>query len=296
MGICFRLNMADNNSPKIEYFESFAEEIASKFGRLKHLVERHNPTQGDYHEEILRVVLRNFLSKRFSVKKGFIYAGPNPDQISRQIDIIIIDENSPTAYIFQEGDFAIVAPEAVVAVVEVKTTLNKSKDFIESLENIYRAKSLMNFANKYPANLTGILFAYRGTVGDKRMDNWFRNNELQKFQENEVMAPEAIMFFNARRSDNGLLVRGNQEMKIEHGGKYYYPLIGGKTEIKSGMDSRAARLSFILYMIQMACEHKEFLTSRTFKNNTFQHTDLERTTLLKKRFTFIEGLLPELAA
>lgn len=279
-----------NNSPRIEYFESFAEEIASKFGRLKHLIEQHNPTQGDYHEEILRTVLRNFLSKRFSVKKGFIYAGPGADQISKQIDLIIVDENTPTAYIFQEGDFAIVTPEAVVAVMEVKTTLNKSKDFVESLKNISRAKSLTRFANKYPANLTGVIFAYRGTAGDRKIDNWFKNIELRGFQGNEAMAPEAIMFFSARRSDNGLLVRGNQEMRIEHGGKYYYPLIGGKTEIKSGMDSQAARLSFILYMVQMACEHKEFLASKTFKNNTLGYADLERTALLKKRFAFVEGM------
>lgn len=282
--------MANNNAPKIEYFESFAEEIASKFGRLKHLVEKHNPTQGDYHEEILRTVLRNFLSKRFSVKKGFIYAGPGENQVSKQIDLIIVDENSPIAYIFQEGDFAIVTPEAVVAVMEVKTTLNRSKDFIESIENISRAKSLMEFAGKYPANLTGIVFAYNGVPGDKKIDNWLKNQKLAKFQGKEVMTPEAIMFFSARRSDNGLLVRGNQEMRIEHGGKYYYPLIGGKTEIKQGMDSQAARLSFILYMIQMACEHKEFLASKTFKNNAFVHADLERTALLKKRFAFVEGM------
>ena len=283
--------MTNINAPKIEYFESFADEITSKFGRLKYLVERHHPTQGDYHEEILRTVLRNFLSKRFSVKQGFIYAGPETDQISKQIDLIIIDENSPRAYIFQEGDFAIVYPDAVVAIIEVKTTLNSRKDFVDSIENISSAKSLMQFAGKYPANLTGIVFAYNGSPSDLKLNNWFKHQDLSKFKDNEVMTPEAIMFFSARRSDNGLLVRGNQNAQIEHGGKYYYPLIGGKTEIKAGMDSQTARLWFILFMIQRACEDKEFLTSRTFPSgNNFYASPLDRTALLKKRFAFVEGM------
>src|SRR3989338_6665288 len=124
--------MANINAPRIEYFESFANEILSKFRRLQSIVG-HPTTSGDYHEEIIRTVLRNFLSKRFSVKKGFIYA--SQDKVSKQIDLIVIDENSPAAYIFQEGDFAIVIPQAVVAVMEVKTTLN-APNFDQALENI----------------------------------------------------------------------------------------------------------------------------------------------------------------
>ena len=41
----------------------------------------HNSTTGSYHEEILRTVLRNFLSKRFSVKTGFVYK--NESEVSQ---------------------------------------------------------------------------------------------------------------------------------------------------------------------------------------------------------------------
>src|SRR3989344_1191285 len=179
----------DSNSPKIEYFESFADEITSKFRRLSNLV-KHNTTSGDYHEEILRTVLRNFLSKRFSVKKGFIYSGH--EQVSKQIDLIVIDENSPMVYIFQEGDFAIVIPEAVVAVMEIKTVIQKD-DFIEALENIFSAKSLMT-SPLFPANLGGIIFGYEGTT-ENTLGDWFKNQEFSKFRNNEVMGPDAIMFF-----------------------------------------------------------------------------------------------------
>jgi hypothetical protein len=91
------------------YYDSFAKEIISKFQRVRSLVS-HNPTNGEYHEEILKVVLKNFLSKRFSVKTGFVYK--NEFEVSNQVDIMIVDEYRVSAYIYQEGDFAIVRPSA----------------------------------------------------------------------------------------------------------------------------------------------------------------------------------------
>ena len=271
--------MANINAPKIEYFESFADEIASKFRRLQSIVG-HPTTSGDYHEEILRTVLRNFLSKRFSVKKGFIYA--SPDKVSKQIDLMVIDENSPAAYIFQEGDFAVVLPQAVVAVMEIKTTLN-AQGFDQALENISSAKSLMEF----PANLVGIVFGYDGTnPSDDTLDDWFKRPKPSEFKNKEVIAPDAILFF----TKNILLVRCNENARIGPDGKYYYPLIGGNNEIKPGMDSRAYQMSFILAMIINSCEQKEFTKTRYFADRQgFKLVQGERGALVLNRFTFGEG-------
>jgi Domain of unknown function (DUF6602) len=114
------------------YYDSFAEEMVAKFRRVGHLIP-NKATNGYYHEEILRSVLRNFLSKRFSVKTGFVYK--SPQEFSNQIDIMIIDEYEASAYIYQEGDFAIVRPRSVVGVLEVKTLL-RSGDFDEALDNV----------------------------------------------------------------------------------------------------------------------------------------------------------------
>ncbi|QQR52000.1 hypothetical protein IPG36_05360 [bacterium] len=92
--------MANIKSAEISYYDSFAAEMMGKFQRLAKLVN-HGGINGDYHEEILRTVLRNFLSKRYSVKTGFIYQ--DSEHVSKQVDILIIDENVPAAYIFQEG-------------------------------------------------------------------------------------------------------------------------------------------------------------------------------------------------
>lgn len=272
----------DSNSPKIEYFESFADEITSKFRRLSNLV-KHNTTSGDYHEEILRTVLRNFLSKRFSVKKGFIYSGH--EKVTRQIDLMVIDENSPMAYIFQEGDFAIVVPEAVVAVMEIKTVIQKD-DFVEALENIHSAKSLMT-DGLFPANLMGIIFGYEG-VQDDTLGEWFQDTRINKFQNNEVMAPDIVMFF----TQSSMLLRGNH---LKSGGnqleeKYYYQLIGGNDEIKPGMNSQALQISMLLQLIVNACRNREITRTGRFNESSFNLTRTDRVAMTNKRFAFVHGV------
>lgn len=268
--------MANINAPKIEYFESFANEIASKFRRLQSIVG-HPITSGDYHEEILRAVLRNFLSKRFSVKKGFIYAGP--DRVSKQIDLMVVDENSPAAYIFQEGDFAVVIPQAVVAVMEIKTALN-APDFDQALENISSAKSLIEF----PANLTGIVFGFDGTnPSDDILDDWFKRPTPSKFEDKDVLAPNAIMFLTAKT----LLVHCNEQGQIAPDGKYYHRI---GTDDEGKLHGADFQLSVILAMIINACEQKEFTQTRYFADRQgFGLVQLERGGISLDRFKFGEG-------
>ncbi len=268
--------MANINAPKIEYFESFANEITSKFRRLQSIVG-HPTASGDYHEEILRTVLRNFLSKRFSVKKGFIYAGP--DQVSKQIDLMVIDENSPAAYIFQEGDFAVVIPQAVVAIMEIKTTLN-APDFDQALENISSAKSLMEF----PANLTGIVFGFDGTdPSDDILDDWFKRPTPSKFKDKNVLAPNAIMFLTAKT----LLVHCNEQGQIAPDGKYYHRI---GTDDEGKLHGADFQLSVILAMIVNACEQKEFTQTRYFADRQgFGLVQLERGGISLDRFAFGDG-------
>lgn len=278
--------MANINAPKIEYFESFANEITSKFRRLQSIVG-HPTASGDYHEEVLRTVLRNFLSKRFSVKKGFIYAGSG--SVSRQIDVMIIDENCPTAYIFQEGDFAVVLPQAVVAVMEIKTVFN-ANDFDQSIENIASAKILA----KFPANLTGIVFGFDGTKPTNDiLDNWFKRPIPSSFKGKEVSAPDAIMFF----TENSLLVRCNDSARIGPDGKYYHRL-SGSDEQNIHISGIAFQVSAILAMIMNACEQKEFAQSHYFADSErFRLMQAEQGGLSLERFSFGDGksqiLLPK---
>jgi hypothetical protein len=268
----------EKTSLEFEYFESFANEIASKFNRLQKIVG-HPTTSGDYHEEILRVVLRNFLSKRYSVKKGFIYAGPG--KVSKQIDLMVIDENSPVAYIFQEGDFAVVIPEAVMAIMEIKSVFNASQ-FDDSLENIASAKSLLEF----PTNLTGIVFGYGGTEPDlDTLDKWFKRPIPTKFKSKEILTPEAIMFFSAKT----LLVRCAENGRMARDGKYFHR-IGIDDEGK--LHGLAFQLSLILAMILYSCEHRaSFGVGRMPEGIAYKSlVQTERAGLDLTRFSFGYGM------
>lgn len=248
--------MGNINPVNIEYFDSYAAELVGKFQRLRHLV-KDNSASGNYHEEILRVALKNFLTKRYSVKTGFIYS--DGDNVSNQMDIIIVDENSPAAYIFQEGDFAIVLPEAVVAVIEVKTTLDPA-EYDTALKNIASAKSLLEF----PGNHPGIIFGYQSDLrptrkmSDTKADGWFKRDAAKIFKAagKEKSAPDAIIWL----SDNYSMLRYNYETKTI-GDSYSYH------SFKSPDEQIGWQISVVLAMIIGACEAGEFKRTRTFGNN-----------------------------
>ncbi len=243
--------MANINRVDLAYFDSFADELLGRFQRLRHLV-KDNAASGDYHEEILSVVLRNFLTRRYSVKTGFIYK--DKYNISNQMDIIVVDENSPVAYIFQEGDFAIVMPEAVVAVAEVKTTLNSTQLNI-ALNNITSAKRLIESDRQYP----GFIFGYQSHRGkykmsDKRLDSWFKTPAIIKTSkddsENEY-GPDVVTWLK----DNYTVLRYNPTTKTIGDSQHYHSF--------QGIDERVGwQLSMFLAIIVGACEDGEFKRTR----------------------------------
>lgn len=180
---------------KIHFFESIAKEIQGKFYRVNQLLSKANQKSGEYHEEILRNSLRNFLPNRFSVKTGYIYL--DDQKHSKQIDILVIDENCPFTYLLQDRDFVIVRPEAVVAAIEVKTQL-KEREFQDSFENIFLAKRLKSQSlGGLHGHMMGFVFGYSSNVNlDNVLDAWFKSESISKYY-NEVSAlwPDSFFFF-----------------------------------------------------------------------------------------------------
>lgn len=236
------------------YFDSFSAELNGKFKRLRHLI-RNNQADGNYHEEIIRVVLRNFLTKRFSVKTGFIFQ--DDENVSKQIDILIVDENSPAAYVFQEGEFAIVMPEAVVAVAEIKTTLS-SKEHDQAVQNIASAKRLFDNPFAHP----GLIFGYQSDqddskkVSDDKADRWFKRKAAQGHSDtSKFYGPDAIIWLN----DNYSLLRYNPDTKTIGDGLTYNSFISPDENV-------GWQLSVFLAIIVGACEHAEFSRTSHFGN------------------------------
>jgi hypothetical protein len=122
------------------YAALFGESLSSKADLLDRLIgDAHYPSLGQYKERLLADAIRGFLPRTVEVGTGFVmfpHADMNPPggvefhdplnqsaySMSPQCDILVYDvARYPT--VFRDGDFVVIRPEAVRAVIEVKGSL-----------------------------------------------------------------------------------------------------------------------------------------------------------------------------
>jgi len=134
-----------------EYHKSIAHELDTVKDRIRYLIgDRHWQSDGEHNEAILRKVLRNHLAQMVEVGRGFVCAEHGT---SSQIDILIIHRNKPT--LFREGETLLVTPDAVAAIIEVKTRVQNHLN--EVLGDLAENAELVRKVN--PACVVG-LFAF----------------------------------------------------------------------------------------------------------------------------------------
>lgn len=227
------------------YYLSIAEEIRSKIDRLKHLVPKANLAGGEYHEEIIRNSLRNFLPDRYSVKRGYIYV--KEGVVSQQTDIIVIDENEPSAYIFKDRDLVVVRPEAVMAVIEVKTTLDID-EFNKSFKNIFHTKLIKKKSLGYYGHIFGAVIGFKTNV--KKLDNKILGNWFKKIRQSELEEPHAILWPDAFLFfDEGMFLYNDHHKQFDKKAEYYYKLYRANEE-----SDIAWQLSLFITLIIATCE------------------------------------------
>ncbi|ACM21469.1 hypothetical protein Geob_3126 [Geotalea daltonii FRC-32] len=228
------------------FYLGLANEMAAKLRRVSSFVN-HGPSIGSYHEEVLKPILESMLSERFRLRTGFAYT--RKFGASQQGDILIVDENNPAAYHFREGNFAVVAPEAIVCAIEVKTKLNK-KTFIEALRNLYSFTRGSIFVP--PATF---LFAYESVpLTQKVLSAWYDSvtdipDELQNY-------PWAIYVLN-----RGIIILKSPSTNEEWG---HIPIEG---EDKEGPKLKS--LSLFLQTIRKAMILHSKVQFNPFENAAF---------------------------
>jgi hypothetical protein len=127
----------------LEYYSSQAEVMLAQYENINRLLgPTHDWTHpGDFCEILFRDFIRRFLSPALSADKGFFYGRAtleDKDTHCPEIDILIHDTQKHRP-IFRMGDFVIVKPEAVRAMIQVKRTLSKTQ-VQNGVENIVKAK------------------------------------------------------------------------------------------------------------------------------------------------------------
>jgi hypothetical protein len=130
--------------------------------------DRENPrshwlTDGEYKEAALRAIIRKHIPSNVLVGRGFIVT---EEQSSTQIDILIVDGNAPT--LFRDDDLMIVTPGAVLAAVEVKTSLAPWQQIEDAVGKLARLEHIAHPFRNRRKMWTG-LFVY-GPEEDRRFD------------------------------------------------------------------------------------------------------------------------------
>jgi hypothetical protein len=107
----------------IEYHKTTTRELLILTNKVRSLID-HWGEDGRYKEVVLKNIIKRFLPEKFTIGTGFVVKqteNRGDHMSSRQIDLIIYDDAS--AVLFKEGDFVIVTPDSVRAIIEVKANL-----------------------------------------------------------------------------------------------------------------------------------------------------------------------------
>lgn len=249
------------------FYQSLADEFIAKLDRLSSFTG-HGPSTGAYREEIVKSPIRQMFSERFSIKTGFIYGGP--ESVSRQLDILIVDEAEPSPYFFKQNDFVVVHPSAVACVIEVKTKLTQAT-FLESLKNVhlFREAARRSDVSTYIGYLIFSFKSARFTT--KNLTRWYKGvkipDELQHY-------PHIILSL-----EEGMLYLRPESERTPFG----HSLILGEEE----SNPRAKRLSIFLSTIRKFTEIKAKIKER----NPFEFSVVSGLTITKERFCYGKGLI-----
>ncbi|MCL6414073.1 hypothetical protein MIB92_00285 [Aestuariirhabdus sp. Z084] len=213
-------------------YQNYAKELISKIGRLSELT-KHAPSVGTFHENIVSNYLENFISKRFSVKTGFVFnseiGGSSP-----QIDILIIDENIPSAYLFQDKDLVVATPDSVVCAIEIKTNFNKN-----SFDDICKKSAHYRRVNPKGTNIISLCF--NSKVRDaETVSTWYKSVEIE---DDWLMYPSEITILDS------CILKATPEPLIKPSGASYIVC-------NDGVEVKEALLTTFLFSIMKACELK----------------------------------------
>lgn len=213
-------------------YQNYAKELISKVGRLSELT-CHAPSVGTFHENIVSNYLENFISQRFSVKTGFVY-NSGTGKSSPQIDILIVDENVPSAYLFKDKDLVVATPEAVVCAIEIKTNFDKN-----SFNDICKKSSQYREVNPTGHNIISLCFKSKVSKIET-VSSWYKDSSLN---DDWLYYPNEITVLDL------LILKSMPEPLIKPAGSSYIVC-------NEGVDTQEALLTSFLFSIMKLCELK----------------------------------------
>jgi hypothetical protein len=149
------------------YFDSISQELRSLQNRVRNFLATspHWLTDGEWKESVLRSILRRHLPQTVLVGRGAVI---RDDDNSRQIDLLIHSAEAPV--LFRDGELVFVTPDAVIGVIEVKTSLSNAT-FEAALSQLVERAQVVSTQGRMVSVRTHRkffgLFAYESTVSSR---------------------------------------------------------------------------------------------------------------------------------
>ena len=150
------------------FHKSITKELNVIKNRVRNLIGDSNwGKEGEYKEAILRNIIERFLPQNFKIGTGFIIKINhnnlrNSDiECSTQVDVIIFNASHPV--LFSEGDFYILTPKCVKAVIEVKTNI-ENQNLTEIIKKNNNLGDFLDSTDSNQSVFNGIL-SYEGYEG-----------------------------------------------------------------------------------------------------------------------------------
>ena len=199
------------------FHKSTTKELKVIKDRVRNLIGNKNwGKEGEYKEAILKNIIKKFLPQNFRIGPGFIIK-PNDNssirsdiECSTQVDIIIFDASYPV--LFSEGDFYIVTPNCVRAVIEVKTNI-ENQNLTKIIKKNNRLGGFINSSNSDQLIFNGI-FSYEG------YENINTKQDVESHIEDKIKSGvEGINYVNHISLNNNIFLK-NFSHRIQEAGLY----------------------------------------------------------------------------
>lgn len=168
-----------------EQYRQQAKKLVKKMIEARKLFTKHKPSIGYVGELLLRQVLRNLLPKEYGICQGFILNNniKNEDKLSTQCDIIIFRKESDSI-VYSIGDLKVIYASYVIAVIEVKSSLNKDS-FLATLETFEKLQKI-RVEHKF-------VFVY-GKLSRRTLRRWFFQYRYPKNSNEEVLVMDTSLY------------------------------------------------------------------------------------------------------
>jgi hypothetical protein len=117
-----------------KHFRSITGELDSLKGRVRNFIaDKHWLTDGEWKESVLRTMIAQRIPDTVRIGRGFVLTEHGP---TTQCDIIMYRSDCPV--LFRDADLVFLTPDAVLAIVEVKSRATKEifRDAIRKLATI----------------------------------------------------------------------------------------------------------------------------------------------------------------